>query len=235
MRWETRGGGGAGGADLGSLAHWVLAGWDFDRSTLSDYIPPVDAGAADALSSAAKRVPAYLMDVFLSPADRAALRSWLEIFSTTETCAELRELKSTGLLRREMEFSVKLGGTELAGSVDLYWEDTNGCHVRDWKITPEKSAPSDLYVEQVRFYSLACHIARPDARIDAGLIYLRPDDSGPGRRNSDHAAFEINGWTALANEVAGLSSAAVTGPFEPMTERCEACPFSASCAGFRSA
>jgi hypothetical protein len=56
---------------------------------------------------------------------------------------------------------------------------------------------------------------------------------GLGRRNG-HAVFEIDGWATLADEVAGLSRAAVTGPFEIRTERCVACPFSASCAGFRS-
>ncbi|MDR3354461.1 MAG: PD-(D/E)XK nuclease family protein, partial [Synergistaceae bacterium] len=233
MRWESHGSGVSGGAELGSLAHWILTRWDFDRSTLSDHIPPVDSGTTDASSGVLKKIPAYLRDAFRSPADRAALRSWLEAFSATETCDELRELKSEGVLRREMNFSVKLGGTDLAGSIDLYWEDADGCHVRDWKITPEASAPSELYVEQVRFYSLACHIARPGMRIDAGLIYLRPDDSGLGGVGREHAAFEIDDWAKLAYEVSESSRIAVTGPFEPKTERCGVCPYSSSCRSSR--
>jgi ATP-dependent exoDNAse (exonuclease V) beta subunit len=224
MRWETSGDGGAGGADLGSLAHWVLTRWNFDPATLPNHLPPADASAAGPIDE----IPASLRAAFLSPAGRDALRSWLEAFSQTETCGKLRELKSRGVLRQELKFSVRLGATDLAGSIDLYWEDSDGCCVRDWKITPEASAPSDLYMEQIRFYSLVCRIARPNSRVDAGLIYLRPDDIGS--RDNEHAGFVIDDWETLAGKVAELSRIAVTGPFEPKTERCGICPFSPSCA-----
>ncbi|MDR1481774.1 MAG: UvrD-helicase domain-containing protein [Synergistaceae bacterium] len=224
MRWETAGDRGAGGADLGSLAHWVLTRWNFDQAELPNYLPSADICVTGAIDE----VPVNLRDIFLSPVKRSALLSWLELFSRTETCGRLRELKSRGVLRQELKFSVKLAETDLIGSIDLYWEDSDGCHVRDWKITPEESAPSDLYVEQIRFYSLACRIARPNSRVDAGLIYLRPDDIDS--RNYEHAEFIIDNWEKLAGEVSELSRIAATGPFEPKMERCGVCPFSTSCA-----
>ncbi|MDR1885894.1 MAG: UvrD-helicase domain-containing protein [Synergistaceae bacterium] len=227
MKWETSAGGGLGGADLGSLAHWVLTRWDLDPSTLAGHLPAEDELNPAARERALMSVPRFLRRAYGSAGDRAALRSWLEDFAATEECRELRFLKSRGLLRQETPFSARLGDVCLVGSIDLYWESSGRGHVRDWKITPEESAPSELYVEQVRFYSLACHLLRPELEIDAGLIYLRPGVSG-----ASHGAFVTRDWEALSSEVEESARTAAGGHFQPRRDRCGICPFRSSCEDF---
>jgi ATP-dependent exoDNAse (exonuclease V) beta subunit len=226
LKWELPDGDGYGGADLGSLAHWVLTRWDLDPATLSEHLPSQEESDSDDIKKAQAEVPAYLRPTFSSARKRMALRSWLGDFAETDECGQLRALKSNGLLRQEIEFSVKLGETRLAGSMDLFWEDEDGCHVRDWKITREGGAPIELYEKQLYFYALACRTVHPDSKVDAGLIYLRPE----GRLSDGKSGvFDVRDWDGLAKDVEASASAAVVGPFEPRQDRCGVCPFRSSC------
>ena len=170
-------------------------------------------------------LPHHLRPVFAKPMNREHLRSWLLSFASTDECAELTELLSRGLLQRELEFSVPFGEAKLVGGIDLYWEDEDGCHVRDWKITLVDRAPDELYREQVNFYALACGIARGHDKVDAGLIYLRPGKS------QDELAKR---WTpgdlnAIGDGVRRAAKIAATGPFEARKDRCRQCPFASFC------
>ncbi|MDR1020115.1 MAG: UvrD-helicase domain-containing protein, partial [Synergistaceae bacterium] len=179
LKWELPDGDGYGGADLGSLAHWALAKWDFTAGGLDRLLPP--GGLSKVTEERIKRgLPSFLRPVFASSRNREALRSWLLAFAVSDECTMLRELNIDGTLRKELSFVISFKGTRLAGSIDLYWEDSGGTHVRDWKITQAERAPDELYREQVNFYSAVCKTAagpvngKPAQKTDAGLIYLRP-------------------------------------------------------------
>lgn len=226
LKWEMPDGDGYGGADMGTLAHWVMREWDFDPETLEKYLPL--ALEKKDLRRVSSNVPTDLLPVFESGAVRRVVREWLEAFACTEDCAALRRLFLRGVLSKERSFRVPFAGTRLVGSIDLYWEDDEGFHIRDWKITPEESAPEALYLRQIYFYSLAASLASPEnmsRRADMGLIYLRPGDSGKTPVKSN-LVFDRN---AIENDVATMARLCVTGPFEPMRRRCGVCPFRKTC------
>jgi ATP-dependent exoDNAse (exonuclease V) beta subunit len=224
LKWEMPDGDGYGGADMGSLAHWVLARWNMTPAGIDRFLP-LGKINRDEEERNKRDLPPYLRPVFAKPMNREHLRSWLLDFASTDECAELMELLSRGLLQRELEFSVPFGATKLVGGIDLYWEDEDGCHVRDWKITLVDRAPDELYREQVNFYALACGIARGQDKVDAGLIYLRPGKSqgGAARR------WMSDDLKAIGSGVLDAAKIAATGPFEAKKDRCRRCPFISFC------
>jgi ATP-dependent exoDNAse (exonuclease V) beta subunit len=228
LKWELPDGDGYGGADLGSLAHWALSRWDFSPEGLDRHLPP--CGISEKLDERIRRtVPAFLRPVFASKQGRETLRSWLLAFASSDEGSAMRELEKSGALRRELSFRIPFAGAKLVGSIDLYWEDSRGIHVRDWKITRADRAPDELYREQVNFYSLVCRIASGDGNagtaspIDAGLIYLRPGDAG------ESGIWSAGEKDATAGNVESVVKTAASGPFQPVKERCSRCPFRAAC------
>jgi ATP-dependent exoDNAse (exonuclease V) beta subunit len=229
LKWELPDGDGYGGADLGSLAHWTLSRWDMTPEGLDRLLPSGEL--QEGIGERIKRsLPAFLRPVFASDRDRDALRSWLLAFAATDECSSLKELAERGALRRELAFSVPFAGASLAGSIDLYWEDGAGMHVRDWKITQAELAPDELYREQVNFYSLVCRIASSPphagqpAPIDAGLIYLRP-----GSENGICEVWDARESDAVSQNVRNVIEAAASGSFPHARERCCRCPFRHAC------
>jgi hypothetical protein len=91
----------------------------------------------------------------------------------------------------------------MIGSIDVFWKNDLGLHLRDWKITPEEEAPHEMYDAQLEFYALACKVAFPASDVDAGLIYLRNAESEIDvrriidwekiRRSVQNAAIEASG------------------------------------------
>jgi hypothetical protein len=222
LKWEKYSGEGAGGADLGSLVHWILSRWDFDCGNL-DGILPDELGETD-IERELTDIPPSLRTAFRSRSNRRHAKKWLASFAKSPECGELKKAHSSAALTRELSFSVEYGGVHLVGNIDVYWKDENGCHVRDWKITPEESAPHELYAAQLEFYAAACHAANPSSRVDAGLIYLRSED----KKVND--VREVRNWNELELKI--LTSAEGTrGPFVKSPEKCAICPFSLYCQG----
>jgi ATP-dependent exoDNAse (exonuclease V) beta subunit len=229
LKWELPDGDGYGGADLGLLAHWALAKWDFTVEGLDRQLPPgsLPKSAEERMKRA---LPPSLRPVFASSRNRETLRSWLLGFAATDECAALRGLDREGALCRELSFAIPFHGASLVGSIDLYWEDGNGTHVRDWKITQAERAPDELYREQVNFYSVVCETAagaangKPAPEIDAGLIYLRP--------GNDRGVCEAWGAKELGKtgeNIERVMREAASGPFPPQRDRCGRCPFRSAC------
>ncbi|MDR3322453.1 MAG: UvrD-helicase domain-containing protein [Synergistaceae bacterium] len=230
LRWEMPDGDGCGGADLGSLAHWALAKWDLSVGGIGRCLPPYGLSKDDE-ERARRRVPSFLRPVFASGRNREALRSWLSDFASTDECEKLRLLLSCGALRRELAFTLPFGGADLVGRIDVCWEDGDGFHVRDWKITQVDRAPDELYREQVNFYALVCRLARAagdDAPVDAGLIHIRPAPSSEPQH-----AWSVWDWSAVERAVLHAAEAAASGPFHPAAERCPRCPFMSFCRSSR--
>lgn len=217
MKWNLPDGDGIGGADLGSLAHWVLRRWDLSPDSLPDLLPDADAAARSA-----HRMPPYLRAVYADDRQREALRGWLAAFAKTPESRELSALIGDGALRRELSFSIPAAGTVLAGSMDLYWEDERGAHIRDWKITPEGIAARELYERQLELYALAASTGRGVAVADVGLIRLRPDDE----QEQPHRPRKMD---EIARSIEAAAKLAASGPFEPRRDRCRSCPFARGC------
>jgi ATP-dependent exoDNAse (exonuclease V) beta subunit len=141
----------SGGAEVGSLAHWVLARWDMREETLGEWL---DESAV----RVARLLPATLRDAWRDAKNRDTLRGWLSAFSVSEEGRALADALKNGELKRESAFSVTLGGVRLVGATDALWRDGGRWHVRDYKITLSDNAPSELYRAQLAFYALAAKL-----------------------------------------------------------------------------
>jgi ATP-dependent exoDNAse (exonuclease V) beta subunit len=218
LKWEKRGGDGAGGAELGILTHWILSRWDFEPGSLASMLPgDIDAGA---MNRELSDIPPRLRHVWRRGANRAACRKWLEAFAGKRECRTLAEALKNGALSRELAFSVNLSGVNLAGSIDVFWDDSGGNHVRDWKITPEESAPHEMYLAQVEFYAMACRIAR-GGDTDAGLIYLRGETGEISPR-------KVTDWAVLEDKIIAAAETA-SGKKSAARGDCSRCPFDSRC------
>jgi ATP-dependent exoDNAse (exonuclease V) beta subunit len=220
LKWQRPGGDGAGGSELGTLTHWILSRWNFEPDSLR-YALPEDIDEA-AMNRELSEIPPRLRHVWRRRANRAACRKWLEAFTQKTECAVLAEALKGERLSRELSFSVSVSGVNLVGSIDLFWNGPDGCHVRDWKITPEDDAPHEMYLAQIEFYAMACHTARGGA-VDAGLIYLRGGDGGV-------ASHTVKDWTELENKIV-LAAGIASGEKSGVRGDCARCPFKMCCLG----
>lgn len=218
--WELPDGDGIGGADLGSLAHYILERWDFDPQTLNYWLPKdLDQ---EALEAKKRILPSFLRAEYHNNRSREALREWLLAFAAGDTARELRQQLEKRTLKRERPFRARCGESIFIGSIDLCWE-ADGLHIRDWKITPEQSAPQELYESQLLFYGGACHIMMPGKVRDIGLLYLRPNSTGP-------SLVHIAGidWGAVVRDMHDAAQEA-TGELAPNRAHCSRCPWRNSC------
>ena len=255
LRWEIPdeavGGTGdaesVGGADLGTLAHWILARWPSDRPM---------PGERDALSwwlsdpRVPKRLPANLREIWRDPGSREALADWLHRFKDSEAGAEIGGALRTGRARREAGFRVRVGGSglPLVGAMDVIWRSTGAAglwHVRDYKITLPSGAPDELYRSQLAFYALAVRELAERASekgagggktgltkqnfeaVDVGLIFLR-EGGLIGSRRSFPRDFE---WDGLRSRVLEAARGAALGDWPARTDRCRECPWAGNCPG----
>jgi ATP-dependent exoDNAse (exonuclease V) beta subunit len=236
LRWEIPDGlagddGSAiGGAELGTLAHWILARWDMRSGTLGDWLDEDAPGAA-------RFLPAVLRDVWRNEKNRDALREWLSAFSLSAEGRALAAALRAGSLRREGAFRAALGEARLVGAVDVLWRDGGLWHVRDYKITLSDNAPAELYQAQLAFYALAVKLMAdrenlragaqpvPFEGVDVGLIFLRE-----GGRLGDTRLFRAeDDWAAMREQVTSAARAAAQGPWLPRRDRCRRCPWRAQC------
>ncbi|MDR1510276.1 MAG: UvrD-helicase domain-containing protein [Synergistaceae bacterium] len=218
MKWERRGGDGTGGAELGTLAHWILSRWDFEPDSL-DALLPGDIGA-DTMNRELSGIPPRLRHVWRRGANRARCREWLEAFAQKTECGILAKALKDGRLSRELAFSVNLSGINLIGSIDVFWDKPDGCSVRDWKITPEDGAPHEMYLAQIEFYAMACRIAR-GGNVDAGLIYLRGGED-------EISSLAVENWAELKDKIIRAAETA-SGRKSITRGDCARCPFNSCC------
>jgi ATP-dependent exoDNAse (exonuclease V) beta subunit len=217
LRWVKSSAHGAGGADLGTMTHWILQRWDFDASSLRSLLP--DEMRSGEMEGALTEIPRNIRHVWRKRANRDACRRWLGDFAGAPASAELRLAMKGGTLMREVAFFVK-SSVNLVGVIDVFWKDRDGCHIRDWKITPEDDAPHELYAAQLEFYAAACEAVYPGSPVDTGLIYLRSS----GRQIPLGIVSE---WEKIRARIRGAAEAATSGG----TKRgdCARCPFAANC------
>ncbi|MDR2780699.1 MAG: PD-(D/E)XK nuclease family protein, partial [Synergistaceae bacterium] len=218
LKWERYGGDGPGGSELGTLIHWILSRWNFKPESLASLLP--QNIAPDAMNRELSAIPPRLRHVWRRRENRVSCGKWLESFAEKKECAVLAEALEDGRLSRELAFSVNLPEVNLVGGIDVFWDEPDGCRVRDWKITPEGGAPHEMYEAQIEFYAMACRIAR-GGNVNAGLIYLR---GGAGEISSR----AVENWDELKNKIVRAAEIA-SGERAGARGDCGRCPFASCC------
>ena len=219
LAWELPSTGEEGGADLGSLAHWILSRWNFCSPALERFLgenPPPG-------------LPPLLRPVWRDEGGKRALAEWLSRFAELPSGKELADLASRQALRREVPFRIPMAeGPELSGAMDVFWKGEKGICIRDYKITASGGEeghagfPSLLYECQLLFYGFAASLAFPGSEVDVRLIFLREGRAGNPVRPS-------RSWEVTGHAIRSAARVAATGPFPPSAERCPLCPFLGDC------
>lgn len=222
MQWAAKGGDG-GGADFGTLAHWVLSVWDFDKASIDTLLPERDSPDYE---SALRRVRFGLRDKFRSDRARAELRAMLSRFAESGEGKHLASLVSASkdAVERETPFRVQDGGLLLVGATDIFWNDEDGLHLRDWKTTEEELAPDEYYEAQLMFYSYALWKYRGVSSLDVRINYLRTDGPENKPLQIDEAKLAEAG-----ESIHKAAETALSGAFIKRTDRCERCPWRRDC------
>ena len=221
LTWELPSSEEYGGADLGSLAHWILARWDFTPEGLGRFFAP----------QMANPIPPRLRPSWNDEGERKALRQWL--LTTAESAAgkRLGALAAGNNLSREVPFRVSMAdGPALTGSMDVLWREGDRVFIRDYKITAggedplQGEAPSwkDLYRAQLLFYGWAARSVFGPADWDIRLIHLRTGEEG------DLVAPE-GSWEEVGESIRKTAFKAAQGPYPPLRDRCPRCFYRMDC------
>ena len=227
VNWLVKGGEGS-GSEFGSLTHWVLARWDFKTESIADWLPVQNSGPD--YEKMLRRLPAELRKEFSSASKRREARKMLAEYSKSYECAEFARMAAdiAHPLRREVFFRVPDRGTLLVGSIDIFWRDAEGLHLRDWKTSDERYSPSWYYERQLEFYAYALRRnsekQKINEAIDSALIYLRSAESKKSPRVYSKTDFGMIGDAVETAAVRALSRDLHGTP-----ERCAACPWSRDC------
>lgn len=221
LKWESPAEDSHGGAETGSLAHWILARWDMAPDSLEKWLPRDDKKAGRRIPL----LPPELRPVARDSSQAERIREWLENFALSPTARSMKEAES---LQREVPFRVRLeGGPVIIGAIDALYGDTKEYHLLDYKVTASGGAPDTLYEAQLAFYAVAAWKAR--GSVPSGLaLYHLPE----GRVHSlslNHRILE-NTLEAI-QETARKAS---RGPFDPATKNCPVCPWRKTCPAARN-
>ncbi len=217
LAWELPAVEEAGGADLGTLLHWVLSRWDFDRSTLETFFPLEPAGDAGN-----NEIPPLLIPLWPEKKVWEESRRWLVNFSEGQTGRVLREALLRQELQREAPFRFLLrGGPYLRGRIDAMITQKQEIRILDYKITGSHEAPSCLFHDQLVFYGLAVRRFFTGKNLTLQVAFLRE-----GRLEGvSHPAS----WEEVEEAVQEVSVQAVRGPFLPNHANCPICPWRFRC------
>ncbi len=220
---ERPGTGEPGGPDLGSLAHAVLAEWDFTAASLDRLLPVTLQGPTD---PALLRLPPELRPPLKRDRDRLGLREVLGAFLEKPAAARVKDALDRKILRREWPFRVPLdGGPHLAGVIDALWEEDGVVRIRDYKLAAPGGMP-DLGTRQMAFYGLAAGRLFPGRRVDLSLVFLRTGEEVA-------VGADLVPPDTVEREVREMARTGATGPFPPRLEACGYCPWAAFCESIR--
>ncbi|ACZ19907.1 Exodeoxyribonuclease V [Thermanaerovibrio acidaminovorans DSM 6589] len=201
---------GPGGADLGTLAHWIMSRWDGDPDTIRGAI-------------LREEVPQEVLMALEDPG-LPELMGWLRDFARSPLGERFRDLLRRGA-GREVPFRVTIqGGFRMVGAMDLYLDDPSGPVIRDYKITHQDNPIQELYRHQMLFYGLAVRrITRRDP--DMAIWRLRPQEG-----SFEEIPVETPDWDRMEEELLQVARKAASGPFDGNPGRCPGCPWKMSCA-----
>ena len=205
-----------GGADVGSIVHWVLERWpeagDYEAK-LKYYLHDKDV---------LPKVPAYLRAAWRKndKDESSRVKDWLMNFAASE----LGQMLMTNTdIQREKHFRIPLDEyTTLAGAIDALY----GNNVIDYKITEIDRVPPGLYESQLDFYALAVHMMTGAPSVNTCIAFLR---QGTTERR------EISDFEAIRERVSSAAKSCASGPHNPKHEHCALCPFKKGCANYAGA
>ena len=207
----------SGGADLGSLAHWILSRWPVNMN----YESELDYYLYD--RSILERLPGDLRSTWRNSQAKEDLKTWLLKFANSER--GLKIIQAGKKIKREAPFRFKIKDVTLTGSIDALYKTSDGeYHILDYKITLEKNAPSKLYEAQLEFYALAvheitgCEIVRPE------IIFLR--------ENKIESVNISSSWNEIRARVMNFASECANGNMKPDYNNCQNCTWRKDCIAY---
>lgn len=220
----------SGGAELGSVAHWILSKWDFSDGDYRRILELRDG-----------HLRPEFRRVWRDPASRRELERFLHNFHSPDgekLLERLRRAQAEGTLAREYPFKVRLGPVDLVGAVDAFWIESDAAGrpvrlcVRDYKTVRLPKDPlrrrwlDDFYARQLRFYALALRRQRPEfapLQLDLALWNLR------GGAEQKLEGLDAEAEKALEAALLAQASQAASGPWPADRSRCAGCTYARTC------
>ena len=199
-----------GGAELGSLAHWILSKWPVNEnyeSELEYYLNDREVLA---------NLSGNLRRIWRNKNSKTVLKEWLLNFAKSDLGQKLIHQKN---IKREYHFRTKLENISLAGAMDAFFDN----NVIDYKITSIENAPSELYDSQMDFYALAAHEITKCENVKIITAYL-----------SDNKTIErvCSNFDEIKSRVLKACEICASGICEAKIKNCNLCPFKKGCAKF---
>ena len=205
-----------GGADMGSLAHWLLERWP----EKGDYEAKLDHYLND--RDVLPHMPGYLREAWRrrERTKDPHLKEWLMRFAASVPGQLLMTRKD---IQREKRFRLPLDEyTSLAGAIDAVYEN----NIIDYKITEIDRVPPGLYEAQLDFYALAVHMMTGAEKVNTCIAFLRE-----GRTEQR----EVSDFASIRERVAEAAKLCASGPHNPKREHCALCPFKKGCVNYAGA
>ncbi len=219
LSWEAGEGSDPGGADVGTLTHWLLARWDFSLAG--------ERGLKTLLSWDRSLIPPDLRSLWGRSDVMAAVEGWLSELAEGPQGVLYRGLLGEGRLRREVPFRVPVeDGPLLVGAVDLMWEEGGRVFIRDYKTTGVDGGVQGLYDDQLRLYGLAVRLGMKAESVDMALCLLRQ-----GGMEVPISLDPFRDWIDLEATVRADALSAASGPWSRSGDLCGGCPFRRVCLG----
>lgn len=211
-----------GGAEIGSLAHWLLSRNNFNN--LNNNLE---------FNNTRDKIPYYLRAVWDNEKSREAVFKILNDFASSDAYLILKEAaarKDKNNFKREANFRINFNNIILTGAMDVVWHDGGIWHVMDYKTTLSEHAPDELYKSQLEFYALVLREAAVlnnavFNKVEAGIIYLR--------ENGAVKNWKISGWDNLRQRVLKAAHECVAGDFQANLNNCSACPWKGDCLKYK--
>ena len=208
----------SGGAEFGSLVHWILSRWDFgDEFDLDRCIYNNET-----LSS----VPVHIRDAWRrnskNQQQSSELRQWLMNFASSKLGLILHNSKD---VEREKRFRIPFDGeTALAGSFDAVYRNSESEYtVIDYKITNVNTVPPGLYDSQMDFYAYALSEMKKAERVRVLVAFLR-ENKTEERVITDFSSIRERIGKAVRNCASDSADA-----YSACQNHCGLCPFKKGC------
>lgn len=218
MEWENEGNGETteSGNKFGTLIHTLIKQWDFNEQSIDKLIANAHFWLTPELCTELSN------DNVVTEAKK--------ILCKLSQSPEIIQLAQFGdKVKKEVSFRVKNGELLMVGSIDCYWQDSEGYHIRDWKTGASSEMTEAYYKPQLDFYAAALWLYKKlkseiqDLTIDAGLVHLNAPDIANTHIYTDTELEQI------AHNILITSQLACCNSFEPATDRCDICPWKSEC------
>ena len=205
-----------GGADIGSLAHWVLSKINLKSGDHESEIAKL-LNSRESLN----HLPVKLRGVWRDESVKKILTVWLLRFFASPEGVNL--LRHSGDLKRESAFRIELGNLILAGSIDVLYQEQDFYKLLDYKTTLSDNAPDGLYESQMDFYAFALSrcVKNPTCKIKTGIVFLR-EGKYLEREYSERDCENIRERIIIASKNCLLEN-------QKHNHNCEKCPFRKGC------